>query len=1032
MDQSLFFSLIQNAALLLAMVFVYDAFPRSHKRELDVLWRVGIGALVGVISISVMLSPWQYTEGVFFDSRTVILGVSGMFFGGIPTLVAVIISGLFRLSEGGVAVWSGVGTIMTSGLVGYLWGKYRSGDIGDIRFRELLVFGFSLHIIALLWGLVMPFEVAFSLLKTITLPFLVIFPITTALLGMLLSRRIEIQRDQKIKLQDHLLFKSHFQAGSMGIAITDVDHQWIKVNPNLCQMLQYSESELLELLWADLLHHSDFNLYRHYYADMLAGEIDEFELDIRLIASDDSIVYTHMTVACQRNQDKVELVIVGLLNRSSQKQAEMAMLASQEQLALVLGSSELGFWDWDIVNDKVERNQLSANLLGCDVTTLNENPKLWMRAIHPKDRVKVLSSIDEHLSGVSEQHKIEYRMYAHTGEIRWILDSGKIVSRDENNKPLRMCGVHSDITDSKRVEESLKLAASVYNNSSEAMSVQDEAGVIITTNSAFTDITGYSEAEIKHQNIQILQCKRNNYSVYEQISLSVEETGRWQGEMWLRRKNGEELVVWLTINTLFDSEAQTERRVALFSDITDKKQAEQIIWKQANYDPLTGLPNRRMLLDYLGSEILKSDRREKHFALMFLDLDYFKEVNDTLGHDMGDLLLTEAAKRLKSCIRDSDVVARLGGDEFTVVLSGITDIKGVDKVAQNILNRLAEPFNLGEETSYISASIGITLYPDDASSIEGLLKHADQAMYAAKDQGRNRFHYFTPSMQRNAKYRMRLIQDLRLAVTNQEFELYYQPIVCLAGDPTVKAEALIRWHHPKRGLVSPIEFIAVAEETGLIVDIGNWVFQQAARQCALWRDRFGIEVQISINKSPVQFRDEGESLDSWVALLKTLNLSRNSICVEITEGLLLDSNQTIYSKLEQYRNAGMQISLDDFGTGYSSLAYLKKFDIDFLKIDQSFTRNLDSNSDDFTLCEAIIVMAHKLGMKVIAEGVETDYQRQVLADAGCDYGQGYLFSRPVTAEEFEASCITAALEYKQNALPQESHSDATKAVNKSK
>ncbi|PKG57916.1 GGDEF domain-containing protein [Shewanella sp. Choline-02u-19] len=1032
MDQSLIFSLIQNAALLLAMVFVYDAFPRSHKRELDVLWRIGIGALVGVIAVSVMLSPWQYSEGAFFDSRTVILGISGMFFGGIPTLVAVLISGLFRLSEGGVGVWSGIGSIMTSALVGYLWGKYRKGDISDIRFRELLIFGFSLNTLVLLWGLVMPLDAAISMLRQITLPVLIIFPITTAFLGMLLSRRIEIERDQKIKLQDHLLFKSHFQAGSMGIAITDNQHQWIKVNPNLCHMLQYSEPELLELLWSDLIHHNDFNLYQHYFSEMLAGDNNEFELDIRFIANDDSIVYTHMTVACQRNQGKVELVIIGLLNRSSQKQAEMAMLASQEQLGLVLDSSELGFWDWDIVNDKVERNEHSANLLGCDVTTLNNNPKLWMRAIHPKDRVGVLSSIDEHISGVSEQHKIEYRMYSHTGEIRWILDSGKIVSRDENNKPLRMCGVHTDITDRKRVEESLKLAASVYNNSSEAMSVQDEAGTIININAAFTDITGYSDVEIKQQNIQILQCNRNNRSTYEQMELSVEETGRWQGETWLRRKNGEEFVVWLTLNTLFDAEAQTERRVALFSDITDKKQAEQIIWKQANYDPLTGLPNRRMLLDYLGAEILKSDRREKHFALMFLDLDYFKEVNDTLGHDMGDLLLTEAAKRLKSCIRDSDVVARLGGDEFTVVLSGITDIKGVDKVAQNILNRIAEPFNLGEESAYISASIGITLYPDDAASIEGLLKHADQAMYAAKDQGRNRFHYFTPSMQRNAKYRMRLIQDLRLAISNQEFELYYQPIVGLADNHAIKAEALIRWNHPKRGLVSPIEFISVAEETGLIIEIGDWVFQQAARQCALWRDRFGIEVQISINKSPVQFRDEGESFESWIALLKTLNLSRNSICIEITEGLLLDSNETIYHKLAQYRAAGMQISLDDFGTGYSSLAYLKKFDIDFLKIDQSFTQNLDSNSDDSTLCEAIIVMAHKLGMKVIAEGVETDYQRQVLLDAGCDYGQGYLFSRPVPAEQFETNCIIPATQKVTVEEPQERKQSAVEAYTKNK
>ncbi|MGS0826933.1 EAL domain-containing protein [Shewanella sp. 0m-8] len=1008
MDQNLTLSLIQNAALLLAIVLVYDAFPRSNKRELDLMWRVGIGLLVSVITISVMLMPWQYSEGVFFDSRSVILSLCGLFFGGIPTLVAVTISSLYRFSEGGIALWSGIGTIVTSGLMGYLWRKYRNGPISDIHFIELFAFGLITSSIILLWGLTMPTEIAVSLLKQITLPFLIIFPLTTAVLGMLLSRRIEIDRDQKIKLQDHLLFKSHFQTGNMGIAITSQEHQWIKVNPNLCEMLKYTEQELLGLSWPELMLKQDFHLYKHHFNQMLEGEINEFELDIRLISKDEALVYTHMTVACQRSQSKVELVITGLLNRTLQKEAEMEKLASQEQLGLVLASSELGFWDWDIRRDVIERNEHCAELLGCDVDALNKDPKRWLNAIYPEDRVAVLKSIDAHLSGETEQYKMEYRIHSQNNQTLWILDTGKVMSRDENGNPIRMCGIHTDITDRKQVEESLKLAASVYNNSSEAMSVQDEQGVILNINAAFTDITGYSEAEIKQQNIKILQCNRNNRSAYEQMNLAIEELGRWQGEVWLRRKNGEEFVVWLTLNVLFDTKAQTQRRVALFSDITEKKQAEQIIWKQANYDPLTGLPNRRMLLDYLSAEILKSDSREQHFALMFIDLDYFKEVNDTLGHDMGDTLLAEAAKRLKACIRETDVVARLGGDEFTVVLSGISDIKGVDKVAKQILARIAEPYCLGEETAYISASIGITLYPDDAETIEGLLNHADQAMYAAKDEGRNRFHYFTPSMQRYAKHRMRLIQDLRHAIANHEFELFYQPIVSLQQDDKLKAEALIRWRHPKRGLVSPIEFIAVAEETGLIIEIGNWVFQQAARQSARWRDRFGVEVQISINKSPVQFRDEGESFESWAALLKTLKLTNNNICIEITEGLLLDGNSAISAKLAQYRESGIQVSLDDFGTGYSSLAYLKKFEIDYLKIDQSFTRNLDSNSDDFTLCEAIIVMAHKLGMKVIAEGVETDYQRKVLTDAGCDYGQGYLFSRPVPVEEFEQSFIEAA------------------------
>ena len=1010
MDQSLMLNFIQNAALLLAIVLVYDAFPRSHKRELQLLPKLGVGLLVGGITVGLMLMPWQHSQGVFFDSRTVILSISGLFFGGAPTLVAVLLSSLYRLSEGGPTVISGIGAIFTSGLLGYLWRKFRKGEVGDIRFSELFAFGVVTNSIILLWGFTVPAQLALNLFPLIIFPFLIIFPVTTALLGTLLSRRIEITRDQKIQLQDHLLFKSHFQAGSMGIAITDKEHLWLKVNPNLCEMLLYSEKEVMHLSWPELMQAQDYFIYKHYFNQLIEGEINEFELEVRLVAKDESIVYTHMTVACQREQSKVDLVITGVLNRTSQKEAEIAELASQEQLGLVLGSCELGFWDWDLANGVMERNEHSAAILGCDIDVLNQAPKLWINAIHSDDRVAVLKSIDAHLNGETEQYKVEYRIRNQAEETLWLLDTGKVMSRDEKGKPLRMCGIYTDITDRKRVEESLRLAASVYNNSSEAMSVQDEQGYIINTNAAFSKITGYSEDEIKLKNIKVLQCNQTNRNAYKQMNQAVEEEGRWQGEIWLKRKNGEEFVVWLTLNALVDERAGTQRRVALFSDITDKKQAEKIIWKQANYDPLTGLPNRRMLLDYLSTEMLRLDNGEHRFALMFLDLDYFKEVNDTLGHDMGDRLLLEAAKRLKACIRETDVVARLGGDEFTVFLSGITDTKGVDKVAKHILSSIAEPYKLGDETAYISASIGITLYPDDALTIEGLLKHADQAMYAAKGEGRNRFHYFTPSMQRYAKHRMRLIQDLRQAIVNQEFELFYQPIVCLQSEKCLKAEALIRWRHPKRGLVSPIEFIAVAEETGLIIEIGNWVFQQAAKQSALWRDRFGVEVQISINKSPVQFRDEGDSFESWAALLKTLKLTNNNICVEITEGLLLDNSHIISSTLAMYRKSGIQVSLDDFGTGYSSLAYLKKFEIDYLKIDQSFTRNLDSNGNDFTLCEAIIVMAHKLGMKVIAEGVETDYQRQVLADAGCDYGQGYLFSKPVPVEEFEQVFITKAKE----------------------
>ncbi|MBF0220441.1 MAG: bifunctional diguanylate cyclase/phosphodiesterase, partial [Gammaproteobacteria bacterium] len=412
--------------------------------------------------------------------------------------------------------------------------------------------------------------------------------------------------------------------------------------------------------------------------------------------------------------------------------------------------------------------------------------------------------------------------------------------------------------------------------------------------------------------------------------------------------------------------------------------------------------NRHMFRDRLEHEIGISNRRNVPFALMFIDLDHFKEVNDTLGHGMGDLLLIEATRRLNECVRRTDIVARMGGDEFTVLLTEIENLNHIDRIAENIIAKLATAFLLKKEIAYVSASIGITLYPNDATTIEGLLKNADQAMYVAKEQGRNRLSYFTPALHEAAQNRLRLVNDLRGALEAKQFMVYFQPIIELASGEIHKAEALIRWQHPERGFVSPAQFIPLAEETGLILAIGDWVFRQSMNYAKRWRELYRPTFQVSVNKSPIQFYQDGEDHTAWLAFLKELGLPGQSLNIEITEGLLLDSNSAINGALLTLRNNDIQVSIDDFGTGYSSLSYLKKFDIDYLKIDQSFIRNLKSDHNDRVLCEAIIVMAHKLGIKVVAEGVETTEQRDLLATAGCDYVQGYLYSRPVPPEAFEA------------------------------
>ena len=563
-------------------------------------------------------------------------------------------------------------------------------------------------------------------------------------------------------------------------------------------------------------------------------------------------------------------------------------------------------------------------------------------------------------------------------------------------------GIMLDISKRKKAEMSEHLMTLVYQYSSEGMVISDVGGVIVTVNPAFTEITGYLPDEVIGNKLNILSSGRHDQAFYQTMWRAINTAGHWRGEVWNRRKSGEVYVELLTINTAYNEDGTVFRRIGVFSDITERKQSEAVVWQQANFDFLTRLPNRHMFHDRLQQEITKSHRAGLPLALLFLDLDQFKEVNDTLGHDIGDRLLKQAAQRLSSCVRESDTVARLGGDEFTIILSELKDVNVVKRIGQNILEKLAQPFMLEGEEVFISASIGITLYPDDATEIEDLIKNADQAMYAAKDHGRNQLNYFARSMQEAAQSRRWLQRDLRGALAGNQFHLHYQPIVNLANGSIDKAEALIRWQHPVRGLISPAEFIPIAEDTGMIIEIGDWVFQQAAQQVALWRSTHHEQFQISVNTSAVQFRRGGIVHAEWLGYLRGLGLPGSSIAIEITERLLMDAGTSVTDKLRIFRAAGIQVALDDFGTGYSSMSYLKKFDIDYLKIDQSFVRNLAPASDDMALCEAIIVMAHKLGMKVIAEGIETEQHRDLLAAAGCDYGQGYLFSKPVAAEEFQA------------------------------
>ena len=427
-------------------------------------------------------------------------------------------------------------------------------------------------------------------------------------------------------------------------------------------------------------------------------------------------------------------------------------------------------------------------------------------------------------------------------------------------------------------------------------------------------------------------------------------------------------------------------------------EAQKLVWHQANFDFLTKLPNRLMFNNQLELEIKKSEESGLPFALVFVDLDHFKEINDQYGHAVGDQLLIDVAKRIVNCTRSTDTTARLGGDEFTVILDSLSDLNAIQIIAEKILKSLESPFDIDGKTIHITSSIGATTYPHDTDTSEMLVKYADQAMYEAKKLGRNRFQHFNKSMQESATHYYELTKELRAALREQEFRLYYQPIVDLNTKKIIKAEALIRWHHPEKGIIFPQEFIGVAEDAGIIQALGHWVFEQATDDLFLFQQHIHKNFQVSINVSPKQFNMDSQLL-GWPKILKPHDLPNHSLAIEVTEGILLESNQLVGNILKKLHDAKIQISIDDFGTGYSSLGYLKKFDVDYIKLDRSFVQHLESNKDNMILCQSIIDMAHKLGIKVVAEGIENEHQHQLLLDYGCDYGQGYLFSKPAPLDD---------------------------------
>lgn len=586
--------------------------------------------------------------------------------------------------------------------------------------------------------------------------------------------------------------------------------------------------------------------------------------------------------------------------------------------------------------------------------------------------------------------------------------------RDPNGVLIGYHGITREITKRRQAEEAQRIAATAF-ESQEGMFVTDTSSVILRVNKTFTEITGYTAQEAVGQNPRLFKSGRHEKRFYEDLWRSIEQRGSWQGEIWNRRKDGEVFPEWLTITAVKDNAGLTTHYVATFTDISARKVAEEQIKRLAFYDPLTGLPNRRLLMDRLEQALAAGARHQRKGALLFVDLDNFKVLNDTLGHYQGDLLLEQVAQRLSTCIREGDTVARLGGDEFVVMLEDLSEnapeaATQAEIVGEKILATLNQIYQLGAHEHRSTPSIGITLFGEQHEDIDQPLKRADLAMYQAKAAGRNTLRFFDPQMQAVVSVRAALESSLREAVQKKQFILHYQAQVTgQASGPSVLtgAEALVRWHDPSRGLVSPAEFIPLAEETGLILPLGAWVLETACTQLARWAGRPDMApLTLAVNVSARQFH-QANFVDQVLAVLARTGANPSRLKLELTEGLLVANVEDIIAKMTALKAVGVGFSLDDFGTGYSSLSYLKRLPLDQLKIDQGFVRDILIDPNDAAIAKMVVVLANSLGLAVIAEGVETGAQREFLAGQGCYAYQGYLFGRPMPLEEFEAMVLQA-------------------------
>lgn len=706
----------------------------------------------------------------------------------------------------------------------------------------------------------------------------------------------------------------------------------------------------------------------------------------------DSLPYGYLVKPCDPRE--LHATLQTALSRHA---SEIQLERSEQRLRLALDAARLRVWEWDTSTGQLQTVGGAEDIVGGPPEPVEEPWPSFIGRVHPEDQAMVRATTDAALAN-GDALDVTFRTLDVGNTVRWLEAHVKAYG---DAGPRRVIGVLRDVTERRQTEQQLRQAGVVFATTAEGIFITDSAFQIVSVNPAFSTITGYSQAEAIGRDVGTMLHSRRFSEQFSSLVAEAED-GRWQGESYWVRKDGEVFPAWESLSAVRDSSGTTTHYVGAVADISAIRRAEEELHHLAHHDPLTGLPNRLLFSDRMQQALDRAHREQRCCALLFMDLDGFKIINDTLGHSAGDGLLRVVAGRLRDGLRPGDTAARLGGDEFVYLAENIDSPEEAGVLAATLIGQVAQPVMVGGERLQISGSIGVSIFPDDGQDGHALLKAADTAMYSAKTQGRNRYCFHTRDMAVRTAKRMVVEQSLRSCLEGEDgLKLHFQPQVLIGDGRLVGYEALLRWNHPRLGEMAPDAFIHIAEESGLIVPLGEWVLATACEQAARWKPRNGAPLIVSVNVSPRQLLPSHRSFATIVRrVLLASGLAPNRLDLEITESTL-QAVDTSRALLDEMHDLGVTVTIDDFGTGYSSLSLLRYLPVDRLKIDQSFLRGVPDSESEVAVLQAIVTLGHNLGSELVAEGVETLGQLKVLRAMGCDLGQGYLFGRPQPAPEYK-------------------------------